>query len=43
MRRYLVIGVALAALWSIPQAGTARVKVWHHHSAGHFEKKALSS
>ena len=41
MRRYLVIGVALAALWSIPQAGTARVKVWHHHSAGHAEDVLL--
>jgi hypothetical protein len=26
------------AVWTLPDSVAARVKVWHHHSHGHFDK-----
>jgi hypothetical protein len=48
MPRYLsrfaaVLIAAIAAPLLLPQFGTARVKVWHHHSPGHFDKAQLKN
>src|SRR6516164_11788285 len=38
MRRYSLIGVAILVLAVPASALAAKVKVWHHHSAAHYEK-----
>lgn len=44
-RRFSRIALALAALLavSLPVAQAARVKLWHHHTPGHFDKATLTN
>ena len=37
-RRAGILFLTGLVFWAVPQSGAARVKVWHHHSHGHFDK-----
>src|SRR5438270_7520154 len=40
MTRFLLVAIAVIGL--VPaRAGAAKVKVWHHHNAGHHDKAQL--